>query len=79
MKKLYYISLILALFFIALNVYSQYPNRQVTGNPYDQSETAIAVSPLNNMNIIGVRNVLPIWEMKFNNFPLLSAGKQFHR
>jgi hypothetical protein len=42
--------------FIGTSVYSQYPNRQVTNNPYDQSETAIAVDPINNMNIISVWN-----------------------
>ncbi|MDI6767727.1 MAG: sialidase family protein, partial [Bacteroidota bacterium] len=69
MKKIFYISLILALLFIVADVYSQYPNRQVTGNPYDQSETAIAVSPLNSMNIIGAWN-----DYRIDNNRIYRAG-----
>jgi hypothetical protein len=55
MKTIHLITIFM-LFSIATNVFSQYPNQQVTNNPYDQSETMIAVSPLNSMYIVGSWN-----------------------
>ncbi len=56
MKIFQIIIAILAMLFMNANVFAQYPNTQVTNNPNDQSETAIAVSPVNSMNVIGAWN-----------------------
>ncbi|MBI4809989.1 MAG: hypothetical protein HY800_00790 [Ignavibacteriales bacterium] len=52
MKTIQQILYLICLFLVVNVVYPQYPNRQVTGNPYDQSETAIAVNPTNRSQIV---------------------------
>ncbi|MDI6767934.1 MAG: sialidase family protein, partial [Bacteroidota bacterium] len=56
MKTIKNILCLICLFTIVNLVYPQYPNRQVTSNPYDQSETMIAVNPVNNYQIVTVWN-----------------------
>lgn len=57
MTKAYYILTLIVILGVAGIGYGQtYPNRQVTTNSADQSETVIAVSPLNSTYLIGAWN-----------------------
>jgi hypothetical protein len=56
MKKHQKILTVIVLLLAIASVYAQFPNVRVTSNTYDQSETAIAVSPLNGNYLIGTWN-----------------------